>query len=182
MCQQPVPSMMSMRSRHGHLMEESMNTWKRGLLLAGIFSMAVLSACSVSVSAAPIEDDQAPVQVVESFYSWMISHAEDDPELVTFRDPLDYNEYSRRTELGIGLIEQVQKVITASDQGAGYYSLLCTRDVPSDIETLRAEVDWNTALVKVQTSFKGHSFLVELTRPDSDTAWRISDVECGIDR
>ncbi len=159
-----------------------MNTWKQGVLLAGVFSIAVLSACSVSVSAAPIEDDQAPVEVVESFYSWMISHAEDDQELVTLRDPLDYNEYSRRTELGIGMIEEIQRVITTSDHDAGYYSLMCTREIPSEIETLRAEVDWNTALVKVETSFKGHSFLVELTRPDSETAWRISDVECGLQR
>lgn len=159
-----------------------MNTWKQGVLLAGVLSMAVLSACSVSVSAAPVEDDQAPAQVVESFYSWMISNTDDDPELVPSRDPLDYNEYSRRAELGIGMIEEVQREITTSDRDAGYYSLLCTREVPSEIETLRAEVDWNTALVKVETSFKGHSFLVELTRPDSETAWRISDVECGVAR
>ncbi len=127
-----------------------MNTWS--VVTLAEFSMAVLSACSVSVSAAPIEDDQAPVQVVESFYSWMISNAEGDPELLTFRDPLDYNEYSRRAELGIGMIEEIQKVINTSDHDAGYYSLLCTREVPSEIETLRAEVDWNTAQVKVETS------------------------------
>ncbi|MBN1313402.1 MAG: hypothetical protein JXB30_18490, partial [Anaerolineae bacterium] len=132
------------------------------MVVAMVLFGVVLSGCAVPGAAAK-EPAQSPEAVVESFYTWAIGYGQFDPDTQEHHNPMVDGSYRSRQELGPEMIERYDAIVASFDErGGGYDPFLCAQDVPNTITVNQAEYDGN-AYVQVDTSFEGHSILVELT-------------------
>lgn len=108
---------------------------------------------------------RTPEEVVDRFYSWWIHYP---------GNPLADQMYQ-----GAGLyltqdfIEEVTETIASFD-GGGFDPILLAQDVPEAIVAEPAELDGDTAMVSVSTTFQGHTFTVRLMREGA--IWKIDGV------
>lgn len=156
-------------------------------LLVAIFaglSGLVLSACAIPAAAIgqPVVEQptQSPEAVVEEFYTWAIGYAGFNPETQERHNPMVDGSYRARPELGPAMIEHYDAIIASFEgPGGGYDPFLCAQDVPTSITVHPAEYDdAGNAQVKVETSFVGHSFLVDLSLVENE--WKFSNVICSV--
>jgi LysM repeat protein len=108
-----------------------------------------------------------PEQVVESFYSWYLEYAQT-------RNPLVNRAYRADVRLTPAFIERVDRMVAV---GLVVDPFLCAQDVPERITIGNVQVSGNQATVAVNTSFAGHSFVVNLVQVDG--RWMIDGVMCG---
>jgi LysM repeat protein len=108
-----------------------------------------------------------PAQVVESFYSWYLEYARTHNPLVT-------RAYRTDVRLTRAFIDRVDRLVAGGIMADPF---LCAQDVPERITTGNVQVSGNQATVTVNTSFTGHSFVVNLVQVDG--RWLIDGVMCG---
>ena len=131
-----------------------------------------LSGCGPVPEAAA--DGAAAEAVVEDFYTWYLDYIGDRAS-GEFRNPLVDGAYRESEHLDPAFIESVDELLASFDRG-GYDPFLCAQDIPEEITVGEAEVDGDSALVPVETSFAGHTFEVALSLLDGQ--WKIADIAC----
>lgn len=146
------------------------------VLILSLISLMGMSACSLAAGEAA---SPAPEAVVESFYAWYLTANGYDEASGEMRNSLVDGSYRERPELAPEMIERVEAILAsfAEGPGGGYDPILCAQDIPTGISTGEAEFTGETARVPVETSFEGHSFIVELTQLEGQ--WLMSDVLCA---
>jgi hypothetical protein len=130
----------------------------------------------VSLEEAPLN----PIEVVEAFYEWYLDYTQADSE-GNFRNALVEGAYRTSPYLSENFIMKIDQ----RDQS--YDPLLCAQDIPASlltdgffIEKLHAPGESTHASIVVRTSFPGHIFTVDLTRPGGKAdEWKIEDVTCS---
>lgn len=115
----------------------------------------------------PTTAQQTPEQVVQEFYSWYIDYAQS-------ANPLVDKAYRSATDLAPAFIARMDE-FTAGPMM--FDPILCAQDVPTSISTTAAVIDGATATVRVDTSFAGHAFDVQLVQDGK--VWQITDVICS---
>ncbi|NPV07348.1 MAG: DUF3828 domain-containing protein [Anaerolineae bacterium] len=129
--------------------------------LVAVLGLAAWIGYPQLTGAAPA--NTTPSETVEAFYSWYIGLPMD--QINTAYKDSDY--------LTEGFVQKVEQIRASFDRG-GYDPILLAQDIPNEVKAVEETVSGDTALVRVETSFAGHSFLVELTQVGGE--WRISDV------
>lgn len=141
------------------------------LLSAGL----LLSGCGIYAGQAEGQELGDPTKVVDSFYHWYLESMEFDVEAGGRGRPSD-EDLEARAELSNELLSRRLEVL-ASFNGVGSYDpLICAQDVPTEFRSELVESSDQEALVRVQTSFEGHSFNVRLVQAES---WQIAEVICN---
>jgi hypothetical protein len=131
-----------------------------------------LSGCGPVPEAAA--DEAAAEVVVEDFYTWYLNYIGDRAS-GEFRNPLVDGAYRESEQLDPAFVESVDELLGSFEFGA-YDPFLCAQDIPEEIFVGEAEVDGDSALVPVETSFAGHAFEVSLSQLDGQ--WKIADIVC----
>lgn len=152
-----------------------------GVVLTGVIVLAI-AVPSVFLGEPAVSRGEAagpgPVEVTESFYSWYLANLGYGPETGDFRKPSEA-DYEARPEASPELLARRAEIIAsfAEMQGGGYDPLLCAQDVPESFSAELVETGDGEALVKVETSFVGHSFGVRLQAGET---WQIVEVQCAL--
>ena len=108
-----------------------------------------------------------PQDVANAFYTWYLGYQ---------GNPLANRAYRASPYLTPGLIQKVDSIV-ASPQGGGYDPILCAQAKPERFTTELLNLQPPQALVRVRTSFAGHSFQVALN--NTAGSWKIADVTCS---
>jgi hypothetical protein len=133
-------------------------TWLLALML-----LLPLAGCGGPAASA----SRSPDRVVEDFYTWYINYP---------GNPLVEGAHRSNELLTETFVEKID-AIRASFTGGGYDPVLCAQDVPESFQVGSPEVADHAASVRVDTSFPGHFFGVELQKLED--VWKIADVECN---
>lgn len=152
-----------------------------GVVLTGVIVLAIVLPGVFSGEPAVSPGEAAgpgPVEVTESFYSWYLANLGYDPETGDFRVPSEA-DYAARPEASAELLARRAEIIAsfAESPGGGYDPLLCAQDVPESFSAELMEAGDGSALVKVETSFVGHTFGVRLQEAET---WQIVEVLCAL--
>ncbi len=121
-----------------------------------------------------------PTEVVEAFYGWYLEYTKADPD-GNFNNPLVDKAYQDSPYLAESFKARLDQ------RDPGYDPILCAQDVPTHVtpdgffvEKLSPYGEAKGASIVVRTSFPGHIFTVDLTRPGgSGDEWKIEDVACS---
>lgn len=108
----------------------------------------------------------SPEEVVESFYNWYIEYP---------GSPLANRGYAESLYLSEKMVVRLDELI-ASFEGGGYDPILCAQDLPNEIFVREATVSENTAEVPIESSFQGHSIVVNLVLRNGE--WKIDGTSC----
>ena len=120
-----------------------------------------------------------PTEVVEAFYGWYLEYTKTDSD-GNFRNALVDRAYQGSPYLA----ESFKAKLDQREQG--YDPILCAQDIPTSVipdgffvEKLFPPGEAKNASVVVRTSFPGHIFTIDLSRPGgSGDEWKIVDVIC----
>ena len=169
-------------------------TWNPGTEYASITEMTVtlqmtdgewlIDDILCSLDAVPPAPESEPPQMAtpeetaRGFYEWYLDASAYDEQAGTWLSPLSDGRYQTSPYLTAGLVQKVDAIVAAFDQG-GYDPFLCAQDVPESFTFEEAVVSGGIARLVVQTSFPGHGFTVALQRVDG--LWKISDVLCEVE-
>lgn len=137
-----------------------------------IATAILLSACS------PFSQQDEPGDVlrvvVEGFYSWYIEYAS-RVGLDDVGNPLVERAYRQRPELSPEFVQNMDALLDANEF-LGYDPFLCAQDILQQIVVDGWQINGQDVLLKINSSFTGHSFQVALRKQDSQ--WFINDVLC----
>jgi hypothetical protein len=133
------------------------------LLLLALF----LPACQNLPAASPSDPlMMTPEEVVESYYNWLMQYP---------GNPTAEHAYRESPFLTPEFILSIDETVSGFRLG-GADPFLCAQDIPDKVFVQQADVVGDRAVVRVNSSFEGHSFLVDLVQEDGE--WKISRVRC----
>jgi hypothetical protein len=132
-----------------------------GLLLVGCSQLKLPDASPVDPLA------MTPEEVVESFYNWYLEY----PGNPTVDGAFKESPFLAETK-----IKSVEEELQLRMDG-GADPFMCAQDLPEKIYAQPAEIEAAQARVRVNSTFVGHTFLVELEVQDGE--WKIVHILCG---
>lgn len=144
--------------------------------VALLMTALVVSGCGIIAGSAQAQARSEPTEVVNSFYSWYLASMQFDPEAGERKLPTEA-EIEARPELSNELLSRRLEVLASFGDVGGYDPLICAQDVPTDFQSELLELSEEEALVRVTTSFEGHSFSVRLVPAEN---WQMAQVICKL--
>jgi len=90
-------------------------------------------------------------------------------------NPLVERAYRQRPELSPEFVQNMDTLLDANEF-LGYDPFLCAQDILQQIVVDGWQINGQDVLLKINSSFTGHSFQVALRKQDSQ--WFINDVLC----
>lgn len=108
----------------------------------------------------------SPEEVVASFYAWYIDYP---------ANPLVVGSYKVHEYLTDAFCARVEETLASLKNGQGGFDpILLAQDVPESVTVERVDIDGDTAVALVSTSFAGHFLEVGLVRQEGQ--WLIDRV------
>lgn len=133
--------------------------------------LLTLVVLALVIAPTAAQETPEPVDVVTSFYNWLINYIGYDEEAEILRNPITDGSFRERPELSPALIESI-------DPEAPRFSdpFVCAQDVPARITY--AVVDADSVLVKEYFGGNPRPFTHVVDLEQMDGAWYITAIHC----
>jgi hypothetical protein len=136
-------------------------------LIVLLMLSSILTACRLLPAASPSDPlIMTPEEVVESYYNWLMQYP---------GNPTAEYAYRESPFLTAPFIIRIDETVSGFRLG-GADPFLCAQDIPEKVYVQQAEMDGDRSSVRVNTSFEGHYFNVDLVKEEGE--WKISGVRC----